>query len=115
MYFADTSGKRFYRVVDPAAVRERVQLWTNDPVYLLVHARRDDVREIFSAVPQQSDYVNDWVGTGPVTRPKRFEAWKESPILRPIRRVRRHMLLRRHRRMFSFSNRAFYQPADLRI
>ena len=74
-----------------------------------------DVREIFSAVPQQSDYVNDWVGTGPVTRPKRFEAWKESPILRPIRRVRRHMLLRRHRRMFSFSNRAFYQPADLRI
>jgi len=115
MYFADTSGKRFYRVVDPAAVRERVQLWTNDPVYLLVHARRDAVREIFSAVPQQRDYVNDWVGTGPVTRPKRFEAWKESPILRPIRRVRRHMLLRRHRRIFSFSNRAFYQPADLRI
>jgi hypothetical protein len=96
-------------------VRERVQLWTSDPVFLLVHARRDFVGDVFATAPQQSDYVDDWAGTRAAASPKRFEAWKESPILRPIRRVRRQMLLRRHRRIFSFKNRAFYQPADLRI
>src|SRR5580765_1733788 len=115
MYFADVEGRHFYRIVDPAAVRERVQLWTSDPVFLLVHARRDAVREIFAAAPQQSDYVSDWAGDTAAATPKRFEAWKESPILRPIRRLRRRMLLRRHRRIFSFRNRDFYQPADLRI
>jgi hypothetical protein len=115
MYFADVDGRHFYRIADPAAVRGRVQLWTSDPVFLLVHARRDAVCDIFSRVPQQSDYVTGWAASGSVPRPKRFEAWKESPILRPIRRVRRHMLLRRHRRIFSFRNRAFYQPANLGI
>jgi SAM-dependent methyltransferase len=115
MYFADVEGRHFYRVVDPAAVRQRVQLWTSDPVFLLIHARRDAVREVFATVPQQSDYVDDWAGARPAASPKRFEAWKESPILRPIRRVRRRMLLRRHRKIFSFRNRAFYRPADLRI
>ena len=115
MYFADVDGRHFYRVVDPAAVRERVQLWTSDPVFLLVHARRDAARDVFAAVPQQSDYVSDWSGDKAAVRPKRYEAWKESPILRPIRRFRRAMLRRRHRRIFSFRNRAFYQPADLRI
>lgn len=115
IYFADVEGRHFYRVVDPAAARERVQLWTSDPVFLLVHARRDAVREVFATVPQQSDYVSDWAGDKAAVRPKRFEAWKESPLLRPIRRVRRQLLLRRHRRIFSFRNRAFYQPADLRI
>jgi SAM-dependent methyltransferase len=115
MYFADVEGRHFYRVVDPAAVRERVQLWTSDPVFLLIHARRDAVREVFATVPQQSDYLDDWTAVRPAASPKRFQAWKESPILRPIRRVRRRMLLRRHRRIFSFRNRAFYRPADLRI
>jgi len=115
MYFADLEGRHFYRIVDPAAVRERVLLWTSDPVFLLVHARRDAVRDIFATAPQQSDYVSDWAGDKAAATPKRFEAWKESPILRPIRRLRRQMLLRRHRRIFSFRNRDFYQRADLRI
>ena len=115
MYFADVEGRHFYRVVDPAAARERVQLWTSDPVFLLVHARRDAVRDVFARAPQQSDYVSDWAGGKATPQPKRVEAWKESALLRPIRRVRRQMLLRRHRRIFSFRNRAFYQPADLRI
>ena len=115
MYFADVEGRHFFRVIDPAAARQRVQLWTSDPVFLLVHARRDAVRDVFARVPQQSDYVSDWAGGKAVLQPKRFEAWKQSALLRPIRRVRRQMLLRRHRRIFSFRNRAFYQPADLRI
>ena len=115
MYFADVEGRHFYRIVDPAAVQERVQLWTSEPVFLLVHARRDAVRDVFSTTPQQSDYVSDWAGGQPGGTPKPFEAWKEMPVLRPIRRLRRHLLHRRHRRIFSFQNRAFYQPVDLRI
>lgn len=115
MYFADVEGRRFYRIADPAAVRDRVQLRTSEPVFLLVHARRDAVRNVFATPPQQSDYVSDWAGDKAAVAPKPYEAWKESPILRPIRRIRRQMLLRRHRRIFSFRNRAFYQPADLRI
>ena len=115
MYFADVEGRHFYRVADPAAVRERVQLWTSNPVFLLVHARRDAVREVFATVPQQSDYVSDWASGGAAPRPQQYQAWKESPLLRPIRRLRRAMLRCRHRRIFSFRNRAFYQPADLRI
>lgn len=115
MYFADVEGRHCYRVVDPAVVQARVQLWTSDPVLLLVHARRDAVRDVFATVPQQSDCVSDWAGDKPAPRPTQFSAWKESPLVRPIRRIRRQMLLRRHRRIFSFRNRAFYQPADLRI
>jgi len=115
MYFADVEGRHFYRIVDPAVVKERVQLWTTDPVFLLVHARRDAVRDVFAVTPQQSDYVSDWAGGSAAATPKQFQAWKESPILRPVRRFRRRLLLRRHRRIFSFQNRNFYVPADLRI
>ena len=116
MYFADVEGRHFYRVVDPAAVRERVQLWTSDPVFLLVHARRDAVRDVFAAAPQQSDYVSDWAGDAGGGR--RRSGSKPGRNRRSCGRsavVRRQMLLRRHRRIFSFGNRDFYQPADLRI
>ena len=116
MYFADVLGRTFHRITDPAAVRSRVQLWTSDPPFLLVRARRDAAGDIFAATPQQSDYTADWAdGSQMGARPKRDVAWKESPILRPIRRIRRQLLLRRHRRIFSLKNRAFYQPVDLRI
>jgi hypothetical protein len=115
MYFADVPGRRSHRILDPAAVGERVQLWSSHPVFLLVHARREAVRDVFATAPQQSDYVSDWAGAPTVVAPQRFQAWKESPLLRPIRRFRRQMLLRRHRRIFSLDNRNFYQPADLRI
>lgn len=102
-------------LADEVPMQARVELGTSVPVFLLVHARRDSVRDVFATVPQQSDYVVDWASDKPAARPKQVEAWKESPILRPIRRICRQMLLRRHRRIFSFRNRAFYEPADLRI
>lgn len=113
MYFADVEGRHCYQVVDPAAARTRVELWTSDPIFLLVHARRDAVRDVFATMPQQSDYVRDWSGDTPALEATPFSAWKESPFVRPIRRVRRQLLLRRHRRLFSLRNRAFYQPVDL--
>src|SRR5437763_10621409 len=52
IYFADIEGRRYHRVIDPAAVGSRVQLWSCNPMFLLVHARRDAVRPIFAAPPQ---------------------------------------------------------------
>lgn len=113
MYIADVEGRHCYRVVDPAAAKARVQLWTSDPIFLLVHARRDAVRDVFATAPQQSDYVSDWAADKPAPAPTPFSAWKNSRLIRPIRRIRRQMLLRRHRRFFSLKNRAFYEPVDL--
>ena len=49
-----------YAVTDPAAVQRRVQLVNNRPVLLLIEARRVEVKPIFAAPPQQSDYVPLW-------------------------------------------------------
>jgi hypothetical protein len=115
MYVADLEGRRVYEVVDPAAARARVQLRTSEPVLLLVHARRDAVRDVFATTPQQSDYVAEWSTGAPAEAPKPYQAWKESPLLRPIRRVRRAWLQRQHRRLFSWNNPAFYRRVDLRV
>jgi SAM-dependent methyltransferase len=116
IYFAEVDGSRYYHVTDPAVVKSRVQLWTSEPLFLLVHAQRNAVRDVFATVPQQSDYVSDWAESSRMaTHPERYQAWKESPLLQPIRHVRRQLLRRRHRRIFSLNNRAFYRPVDLRI
>ncbi len=113
MYVADLEGRRQYRVRDPESVGSRVEFWSCDPLMLLVHARRDDVKEIFRTPPQQSDYVQDWKTGTRMGPPPREPAWKQLAIFRPIRRVRRAQLRRRHRRWYSLDNRAFFQRVDL--
>jgi len=120
MYMIDVGGRRCYRVHDPATVGDRVELCNGEPIYLLVHARRDAVREIFSAMPQQSDYVRDWSGPQAGTEveagaPARRAAWKSLPIVSQMRLMRQRFLQRRRRRVQSFANRRAYTPADLRI
>ena len=113
----DLDGRQWYRVHDPAAVRERVELCNNEPVYLLVHARRDAVCDIFAAMPQQSDYVRDW-SEPELPQERAFPAsgaWKTLPIVRHVRRMRQQVLARRRRKDRSLTNRRFYTPADLRI
>jgi len=117
IYVADVDGRAVYRVIDPAAAQARVELRTADPVFLLVHARRDAVRDIFAAMPQQSDYVHDWSEPEPAQEraPLDAAAWKALPIVRNVRRIRRRLLARRRRKDRSLTNRRFYTPADLRI
>lgn len=108
MYLAELGGKA-YAVKDPAALGARVELCGARPVYLLVHARRDAVREIFASTPQQSDYVVHW-GNEPVGGAKVAGAWKAYP---GIRQLRRYLRARRAMRQRSLDNRAMFTPADL--
>ena len=119
MYLVDVDGRRPFNVLDPAAVGARAELCNNEPLYLLVHARRDRECQVFAAMPQQSDYVRDWSDPerpGQRTAPA---AWKALPLVRDVRRVRQRFLgalaRRRRRRQRSLANRRFYTPADLRI
>jgi len=61
MYICENrSPYQFYAVADPKAVGSRVQLTNFRETYLLVVARRVEVRPIFASPPQQSDYATLW-------------------------------------------------------
>ncbi|MCY2980428.1 MAG: hypothetical protein NTU79_17315 [Planctomycetota bacterium] len=59
--YAHGKGDRWYSVVDPEVVQERVELNRERcTTYLLVQARRTTEKPIFHDLPQQSDYVAKW-------------------------------------------------------
>jgi len=53
-------GSRWYAVSDPRTVGTRVELVNFRPAYLGVLARKIADRPVFTATPQQSDYVETW-------------------------------------------------------
>ena len=56
LLFEDQYIARWYTVKDPAEVSQRVELVNGVPSYLFIVARKVAVKEIFSIVPNQSDY-----------------------------------------------------------
>jgi len=52
-----SSRIKCYTVVDPALAKKRVCLVTKNPVSIIVHAVRTEVKPIFSKYPIQSDYL----------------------------------------------------------
>ena len=63
LLYADSGGDSYepwYEVSDPQEVQSRVTLTNALPAYLLVLARRVEVKEIFTTSPQQSDYQSTW-------------------------------------------------------
>lgn len=50
----------WFNVVDPAMMKRRVTFVNTQPVLMLVLARKVRQVEVFSAVPQQSDYAVTW-------------------------------------------------------
>jgi hypothetical protein len=118
MYFATLDGCA-YSVKDPEMVRSRVELCNEQPVFLLVHAKRDAVCEVFAKPPLQSDYVADWAGRQGLAKEALVSRWKSYPFVRQVRELRASFrrasgerLVRRSR---SLKNRRLYSPADLRI
>lgn len=116
MYITTLKG-RAYSVKDPEMVRSRVELCTEAPVFLLVHARRDTVCEIFAQPPQQSDYVADWANAQGMGTGRTASRWKMYPVIRQLQELRasfRKMLREREgRRSRSLKNAKLYSPADL--
>lgn len=55
-------GGRWYEVADPKAVKARVELINDKPVYLMVLAKKIESKPLFANAPQQSDYVEMWHG-----------------------------------------------------
>ena len=51
---------KWFEVADPAKVKDRVTLVNQKPLYLMVLAEKVMRREIFSVIPQQSDYASVW-------------------------------------------------------
>jgi SAM-dependent methyltransferase len=51
---------KWYEVADPDKVKDRVMLVNQKPLYILVLAQKIQEKEIFSIVPQQSDYAAVW-------------------------------------------------------
>ncbi len=60
LIFEDKPDPEWYEITDPEAANERVTLTNGSPAYLLVIAKKTEVREVFSAFPQQSDYSAIW-------------------------------------------------------
>lgn len=115
MFIAELGG-RCYAVKDPATVQSRVELCNSRPVFLLVHARRDRVCDLFARMPQQSDYEAEWSvanrGGSAATVP---QAWKDFPGIKQLRKLRRKWRDDRRRRSHSLDNRKFYSRVDLTI
>ncbi len=51
---------KWFEVADPKKVKDRVTLVNQKPLYLMVLAQKISEREIFSVMPQQSDYAARW-------------------------------------------------------
>ncbi len=114
MYVGDADGRRHYAVADPAVVGSRVELWTSDPVYLLVHARRDAVVDPFTTIPNQADYERDWSETKREQTTPRRAAWKSLPGIDALLAIRARRYWRKQRRQ-SLEDRRFFTPATLKI
>lgn len=110
MYLAELDASRWWSVRDPAEARSRVELVNDHPVFLLVHAVREQVVPIFARTPQQSDYVSAWTGSG--DGPAR-DGWTQRlrrlPLLRSLDAAR---IRRRQRRWASVANSDLYTPFD---
>jgi hypothetical protein len=52
---------KWFEVADPKKIKDRVTLVNQKPLYLLVLAQKISEKEIFSVIPQQSDYAAKWV------------------------------------------------------
>lgn len=115
--YATGKGGPFH-VMDPATVHGRVELLGCDSTYLMVHARKTHDADVFSAAPQQSDYVTAWDESMEEKRDGAVKAFLRR-ILSPtqVRRIsrilnawRQRKAVRRWRKFSRLSNRRFYVP-----
>lgn len=122
--FAVEGENRAYAVADPKKAGGRVMLINARSTSLLVHAERTSRAEIFSVVPQQSDYAGDWeearrsdppgARDSPLKRAlrKRLRPEQIARISRVLNVLRQRRALRNVLREASLSNRKLYTPVS---
>ncbi len=60
LIYEDFAGARWYEVIDPNALRQRVILINKQPTLLLLIAKKIAEVPVFQQTPQQSDYFAAW-------------------------------------------------------
>jgi SAM-dependent methyltransferase len=102
---------RWYAVSDPDQLRERVELITSTPIHMMVQARRNVVKPVFSRWPMQSDYTVMWAkadaagaAAGTVRKKPSILPDKLALLLRVIRLGIAFKL------RMSLGNRRFFKP-----
>lgn len=115
--FEDHPRGAWFSVRSPKEVKGRVMLVNNEPVYLLVVARRFAKTGIFDTTPQQSDYMTAWNPDEKPSEPKSSDIpqdskrmslrnWLKTKLPFPVR-----YLLQRTIQGDGF-NRQFFTPMD---
>jgi SAM-dependent methyltransferase len=110
-------GGSWYEVADPKTIKSRVELINDQPVYLMVLARKIESRPLFTAAPQQSDYVEMWngeAGNQSNEQPNKLKTiLKKNELLREtligIKQKQKEGLIRKQR---SFANEKAFKLVD---
>jgi hypothetical protein len=114
--FEEVGRPIWHEVADPRQARARVTLRNDQPTYLLIVARRTDIRPIFEHTPQQSDYIPRWSGdvgsppASPATTQRRPIAIRIARMLVPAElrlSIRKALSRRRARPVIGFDPRFF--------
>ena len=117
------NDSQLYQVVDPAQVRQRVELVNRKNTVLMIQAKRIRVAKIFENSPQQSDYVATWTEDEYNSdRDSPYKAWLRSRLspeqIRTIsmylNRLRLWLFLNwYYKRMANLRNKEFYKPINM--
>lgn len=96
LLFEDRPDAEWFEVTDPDLIRERVTLVNQQPVYLLIIARKQASVQLFASPPQQSDYAALWKQNA---QPAISAAMSSGSESQPVRTGRVSALLRRAMRL----------------
>ncbi|MFN7944600.1 MAG: hypothetical protein U0Z53_04570 [Blastocatellia bacterium] len=96
LLFEDRPDAEWFEVTDPDLIRERVTLVNQQPVYLLIIARKQASVQLFASPPQQSDYAALWKQNA---QPALFAAMSSGSGSQPAGSGRVSALLRRAMRL----------------
>lgn len=72
---------RWYSIKNPTEIKERVELFTDEPTQLYILAMRVEKKVIFANWPQQSDYNLAWNERKPTTPPAEIDSTFKEKLL----------------------------------
>ncbi len=115
------SGVKCYSVTDPAKVKGRVGLVSKHPVVIVVHAKRTEIKPIFTNFPVESGYAAIFADNQKNVGRRRNTVFVEEPIKFIAKKIffslpprcQNYILGRWLLFHYSFLNRSFYKKIRL--